>query len=330
MLLSGLGGITFIFMTIFVSETHHYHRSRQLMTSSARSLPETSVPVTDINPESHVDVIADVENPNDSELKAIDAKEIAENSDFTESAVSNDNRPSYTTLENDNSDHIIAPSFGRPLEFIYILSAPEFIPTLIMSSISFGCMFTSLTILPIYLAVAPYNLPTGLIGVAFLPVGVAMMAGALAGGYASDVSARRFTASREGRMVYPLALAIGIGPGAIAFGVSLYTQTSLASVLITQAFLGFSQAGLMPAVTSYATARFPERAGTAAAAVFFVCFGGAAILVSVAPQACTQLGPHVFFIIVGSACAASQVLAALYYRREMRNGIDKVAEPVPI
>lgn len=67
-------------------------------------------------------------------------------------------------------------------------------------------MFTSLTTLPLALSESPYGLSDSIVGICYLPVGVAMLLGAMLGGYYSDVSASKYPRAPEGRLVYCLSV----------------------------------------------------------------------------------------------------------------------------
>ena len=102
-------------------------------------------------------------------------------------------------------------------------------------------MFTSLTTLPTQLALPPYSLTPSIIGVTYLPVGVAMLFGARIGGQLSDIAAVKFSTSPDGRLVYSL-LGLALVPvGCIGYGYTLGYGTNLAGPLITQSIVGFGQ-----------------------------------------------------------------------------------------
>jgi MFS family permease len=159
-------------------------------------------------------------------------------------------------------------------------------------------MFTSLTILPIYLAKPPYNLSEGIIGVTFLPVGITMLVGAVLGGAASDISGAKFSSAADGRQVFTIPMCWLCPLGTIAFGFCLDQGRPLYAVLLAQALLGLGQAALMPSTMNFLSFVRQDNAGSAGAVLMFLCFGLSAVSISVSIQAAEALGVGYFFLIL--------------------------------
>ena len=83
------------------------------------------------------------------------------------------NNTIFKTNNNDssNNDEITKPVFIYPWEVLSLLFDKDLIHVYILNFFSFGVMFMSLTLLPVYLAREPYNLSESVIGVAYLPIG---------------------------------------------------------------------------------------------------------------------------------------------------------------
>lgn len=228
---------------------------------------------------------------------------------------------SYICDDDDAKDEIISPpAYVPPWIILQLIFDSETFLTYAMNALAFATMFTSLTVLPVYLAIEPYNLSPGLVGVTYLPVGVAMMSGAMLGGQLSDYSAVTFRSAKEGRMLYPVALACGLTVGSIGFGLTLFYGTNLAGPLLTQSLLGFCESILMPSTTAYLTSKSPDKAGAASACLFFLCFVLAAISVSFSLIISNAIGVQFFFITLGLTTFALMVLSLLQYRGAVIRG----------
>ena len=115
-----------------------------------------------------------------------------------------------------NTDTGIQPPVWQPvLQPLTFLIDPALCPHYATSSLSFSIMFVSLTLLPIYLSRAPYNLNSTLNGICFLPIGVTMLVAAVSGGICSDYSASKYKQFRAGRLVLPLLLSVAIYAGTL-------------------------------------------------------------------------------------------------------------------
>eukprot|EP01034_Spumella_vulgaris_P022004 gene22004-28095_t len=171
-----------------------------------------------------------------------------------------------------NAHLILAPQFIMPWEALGFLLELQLAPHYALVCSTFAVMFVSLTTLPLVLAEAPYNMSTSIVGVCYLPVGVAMLLGAMAGGYYSDQSAAKYPNVTEGRLMYSIPTMWMVPVGCIAFGFTLSEKVNLAGPLLTQCVLGFGQATLLPAVLGYLSAARPTNPGAVGSVLFFVCF----------------------------------------------------------
>ena len=82
----------------------------------------------------------------------------------------NESTPDKMSYNNSN-DEITKPVFIYPWEVLSLLFDKDLIHVYILNFFSFGVMFMSLTLLPVYLAREPYNLSESVIGVTYLPIG---------------------------------------------------------------------------------------------------------------------------------------------------------------
>lgn len=86
---------------------------------------------------------------------------------------------------------------------------------------------------PVYMALPPYNLTAGIIGVAFLPMGVAGLVGSPIGGILSDKSAAASPAVPEARLIHNTLINFLLMPaGLLIFGWVAYYGESLSACLL--------------------------------------------------------------------------------------------------
>ena len=202
------------------------------------------------------------------------------------------------------------PRILSALELFHILVDPELYPHFSVMCSTFASMFTVLTIVPQFLAVAPYNLSPGIIGVCYLPVGVAMLLGALVGGASSDLSAKRYPQHPSGRLVFSLGGAYFTVIADVAFGFALAYRANLGAVLVTQSLVGFGQAFYMPGNLGYCSSIRQSAAGAAGAMAIFFCFASAAVSISVSVILSRVIGIDFYYLILaaitlGCSCFAS-------------------------
>ena len=130
------------------------------------------------------------------------------------------------------------PTLMLPWEPLAYVGDGQMAPYYAVGGASFAAMFTSLTLLPIYLAKPPYSLSPAIIGVTFLPIGVAMLVGSIVGGASSDASLARYGGPggrcHDGRMTLVLWGMWIIPAGAVGFGFALGAGAHLAGVLVAQ------------------------------------------------------------------------------------------------
>jgi len=178
-------------------------------------------------------------------------------------------------------------------------------------------MFTSLVILPVYLALSPYNYDQGFIGLCFLPVGFSMLIGSLIGGILADKSAMKYPNCPEGRMFIPLYAQLLSGIGAIVFGYTLdINKEMLGLVLFCHAILGFGQSGGMPSTMSFLSILKHENAAGACAALTFLCFGLASISISISIDLINQYSLTAFFVVISLMSLLVNLVAIVICHRK--------------
>jgi len=216
----------------------------------------------------------------------------------------------HTIIDKTSQDDIIIkPVLMMPWEPLKYILDKELAPFYCVTSTTFMNMFTSLILLPIYLAKSPYNYNTLVVGISFLPVGICMLIGSVIGGILSDVSYKLYIKSTYGRMLLPLCLSFINCLGCIGFGLTLQYHVQLAGPVLTQSILGFGQAVLMSSMMVYVTSIKPDNAGAVGSIVLFLCFGLAAIGISFSIPIVDAIGIDSLYYIFAAIAFASNIWA---------------------
>jgi multidrug resistance protein len=213
-------------------------------------------------------------------------------------------RVSYEKLS-----HIATPRMMMPWTVAAFIIDPELSAYYAIEVTTFAVMLTTLTLLPLSLAQAPYNLAPGIIGLTFLPVGAAMLLGAIVGGSLSDWSAARYPHTPHGIMIATLFVSIMCPFGTVGFGFSLQNGQPLAAVLITQCIVGFGQSVIMPSTLSFLSTMRPDNAGATGSAMLFLSFLLAAVCIAVSVIISEEIGVGYFFLIIAAISSVATASA---------------------
>ncbi len=173
-------------------------------------------------------------------------------------------------------------------------------------------MFTCLTVAPLKLSDDPYNLSESIIGLTYLPIGVAMLLGSMVGGILSDKAAGMFPEIPEARLLYSLYPKATVIIGGVIFGYSLEEEVNLSVVLISQFLIGFGQSVIMTMVLSFLTSARPKSSAGVAAVMMFLCFAAAAVFVSISVDVSNAIGEGGYFVIL-SGLFLLACIVSLYY-----------------
>lgn len=195
-------------------------------------------------------------------------------------------------------EYIPKPTFTMPWNTLYLCFDPEVAFFLYEQSISFAIMFSSMTLLPVFLAESPYELNESVVGITFLAVGIGMLVGAVHGGMLSDYSAVKFPSAVEGRLLYTQTLIPMMSLGSMGFAYALQYGAHLGWVLASQFILGYAQSAIMSGVMSYLTAVKPASAAAAGAVSMFLCFAFSAVCTAVGVLATETVELSGFFWIL--------------------------------
>jgi multidrug resistance protein len=218
-----------------------------------------------------------------------------------------------TDAEPNNKPSLEAP--WKPLTFLADLTIVFYI---IVATTTFTGLFISVALFSIHLHDTPYNYSEAIIGVLFIPTGVASLIGSLFGGWLSDKSSLHYKDEicPEGRLVPGIAFSILTPIGLIIYGWSFHYKVHLTGPIIGLVVLTFGQSILQPGVFSYLTAKKQKEAAMVSAANTALNFGGAGIGVTVAVPLQTAMGTGPFFsLICGINVVAIAVASILVYKQ---------------
>lgn len=214
------------------------------------------------------------------------------------------------------------PEMLAPWVPLTYLVEPALSPVVAVGAASFATMFVSLTTFPSALAQPPYSLSEGLIGVCYLPIGVALMVGSHWGGAASDAAGARRPGVPSARLIPNLLGALALPAGALVYGLCFQYGVNLAGPLVGHLGVGFGAACFGPAQMAYISSLKQRQAAAAAAGMLALNFSMAGLLISVAVPLEQALGLAGLFGLLAAVNVAiiawAGAVVALDVRRHAR------------
>lgn len=226
-------------------------------------------------------------------------------------------------------DYIPKPTFTMPWEALSLCIDPTVAFFLYEQSIAFAIMFSSMTLLPIWLAEDPYNMSENMVGITFLAVGIGMLIGAVHGGMLSDYSAAQphLKQCPEGRLYYTQLMIPLVILGGMGFAYSLQYGANLGWVLASQFVLGYGQSAIMSGVMAFLTAAKPSTAAAASAVSMFLCFAFSAVCTAVGVTAAEKVELSGFFWILSGILLLDVVGAVvrIFFAFSAADGREPVA-----
>ena len=215
------------------------------------------------------------------------------------------------------------PPWRSPLHTVAYLLEPALAPYSALMAILFGLLFVSLTTLPLVLARA--GLSVSEVGASFLPVGVCMLVGSVAGGVLSDRAGAAAPGVASARLLPSLWGALAAPAGALIFGWSASLvgdggggRGALAGVLVGHCLIGLAHAVFNPGFFAFISTVKQDAAAGVSGAVMAASFAAAGAAVSIAVPVTERLGEGALFSIVAGVVAASLAVAALCLRCKSR------------
>ncbi|WIA13681.1 hypothetical protein OEZ85_007241 [Tetradesmus obliquus] len=216
------------------------------------------------------------------------------------------------------------PVFKAPHYPIKILCEKDIVLHAIVALLLFGSMFCSITELPLYLAAPPYNLSAAMIGLCYIPAGLASMIVSPLGGLLSDKAAAAHPGKPLVRLVYNNVISGVLMPASLLlYGWVMQAKLHLAVVLVSQFAIGVALASYLPAIFGYLTALKQSAAAAAAAGVHSGMFIMSGVLILVASAAASAIGMGPFFTLLAglnlltTGAAALQIFRHREASREM-------------
>jgi MFS family permease len=190
------------------------------------------------------------------------------------------------------------------------------------AAVTFGGLFTSYTVLPLYLSKSPYNLSPSSVGLAFLPCGIGNLVGSTVGGSIADKSFSKYSSVTDGRMVYPQFAGALITLMFFIFGYLIQQEVALAGVLTVHFFIGLLQSVMMPSTLSFMSASRPLNAGAAMSVNMACCFFFAAIMIASSVSIAASIGIGHLFLVVACASLIITVLGIIINLRRVCAAVE--------
>lgn len=211
------------------------------------------------------------------------------------------------------------PHFQKPWLPLKFLGDMAIAPYIAVATTTFTSLFVCATLFGIYLGEEPYRNGATIIGVLFVPSGVAMLVGSLLGGWLSDKAGRYFTPNcPEGRLVPAIAFSLFTPIGLLIFGWSFHYRVNVAGGIIGQIILSFGQSVYQPGVFAYLTAKKQKDAAAASAANSVLNFCGAGLGVTIAVPLDDVIGIGPFFSILSGINFVAILIGSLLLFRCIR------------
>lgn len=208
------------------------------------------------------------------------------------------------------------PCFKAPWYPVQTLLEQPIILHAGLALLGFGSQLCGATMLPICLGQAPYNLSPSLIGVAYLPIGIAGIIGCPLGGKLSDYSAAQDPSKPVRRLWCSTCAALCVMPAALMlYGWSLHFKVHVAVPLAASFFMQMSNTAYLPAVFGYLTQVKQQAAGAASAGIYSLMFVVSGVLVLVAAAAVSKIGLGPLMTALAGLNILCGTVAAMQIRR---------------
>lgn len=212
------------------------------------------------------------------------------------------------------------PSFEKPWKPLVYLADLTIVPYIILATICYAILYASFTLFSIYLTETPYNYTTTMVGLLYVPSGVALFTGGLLGGWLSDKASNYFGHEKcyEGRLVPALVFSLLTPIGSIIFGWIFQYQSNISGAVIGHVLLSFGQAAVDTIVSAYLTIKKQEQAG-AMSAIYVLCnLLGAGFIVTFAVPLSNVMGPGFYFSFLSALNFACIIWAGILVDKNIR------------
>jgi multidrug resistance protein len=227
------------------------------------------------------------------------------------------NQRKITLLE---ADQVSPPKLTNPCSPLFYLSDATILPYAFVLLCGFiaancGCLVAS-----IELAKTPYSYRESIIGILYIPLGVAVLSGSLIGGKVSDqIANKSFLVSKilEGRIVPGLIFSILAPVGLIIFGWALQYGVNVSVLILGQILFGFGVGAIRPGIMSYFTIKYQEHAASINSANTFLQQIVTSIVLTFIGQGVQAINTGWFFTIIAVCNILTTVIAAVIICRKI-------------
>eukprot|EP00877_Chromochloris_zofingiensis_P010564 jgi/Chrzof1/5761/Cz16g14250.t1 len=216
------------------------------------------------------------------------------------------------------------PVFMAPWGPLKFLIEADVAPHALVAIVVFSSMFISLTELPVALAAPPYSLSEGIIGVCYLPVGIAGFLASMGGGRVSDLAASRYPSVPEARLIPATIGVLVLAPiGFLMYGWTFQYRTHLAGPLIAHGIIGIASAIYLPGMFSYLSSKKQNEAAAAASGIQSMMFVMAGVCISLAVIVVNAIGFGPTFTICAALCFLLTCIAGFIIRRKVHAALQQ-------
>ncbi|CAF3638214.1 unnamed protein product [Rotaria sp. Silwood1] len=210
--------------------------------------------------------------------------------------------------------------FQKPWKPLIYLTDLTILPYIGVMTTSFATLFTSIALFSTYASENPYSYSETIIGLLFVPSGVAEFTTSLLSGWLSDKASKHFGHDRcpEGRLVPAIALSILHPIGLIIYGWTFHYKFHMAVPISGLVLLSIGQAVLEPSVSAYLTAKKQSESGAVLAANTFLNFCAAGIIVTIAVPLENAMHTGPYFSLMCGINVVSITLASIQVYKSIR------------
>lgn len=200
------------------------------------------------------------------------------------------------------------PVFRKPWAPLSSLFGASCITHCLISMLAFGSWFAVLGEMAGTLAHAPYSLSQSLIGLSFVPMGIAGMIASPLGGLLADKAAAAAPGAKFARLKWGTGFALVVMPaGLVLFGCGLQFQLHIVVPFMGSIITAVASFAYMPGYFSFLANSYQQQAASVTGAAQAALFAMAGVIFQSASAGVAAWGPAAYF----SLLAGLQALLAL-------------------
>ena len=239
--------------------------------------------------------------------------------------------PNKRITDSISNEELTVKKACKPFILLFDLTV---IPYLAVTTMAFTGLFVTLTLFPNHLEKKPYDYSETIIGLLFIPAGVAMLVGSILGGGLSDKFAKAFDymSCLEIRLIPSMIFASLTPVGLLIYGWTIQNNVNVTGPLFGEIVIGFSRSSLVPGIIAYFTIKKQADATAAVSANTLLNYVGAGIGVATAVplQDAMGIGP-LFSLHCGINAVSVGVASIVVFMKyiEARHLISQANNVVP-